>query len=37
MLEAAIRLHQEGAIPPSTHLIDLDTVAHNASVIADSA
>jgi predicted amino acid racemase len=37
MLEAAIRLHQEGAIPPSTHLIDLDTVAHNASVIAESA
>jgi predicted amino acid racemase len=37
MLEAAIRLHQEGAIPPSTHLIDLDAVAHNASVIADAA
>src|SRR5215472_4759299 len=37
MLDAAIRLHQEGAIPPSTHLIDLDAVANNARVIADSA
>jgi predicted amino acid racemase len=37
MLEAAIRLHQEGAIPPSTHLIDLDAVAHNAQVIAEAA
>jgi predicted amino acid racemase len=37
MLDAAIRLHQEGAIPPSTHLIDLDAVAHNASVIAEAA
>lgn len=37
MLEAAIRLHQEGAIPPSTHLIDLDAVADNARAIADAA
>jgi predicted amino acid racemase len=37
MLEAAIRLHQEGAIPPATHLIDLDAVANNARVIADAA
>lgn len=37
MLEAAIRLHQDGVIPPSTHLIDLDAVAHNARVIADAA
>ena len=37
MLDAAIRLHQEGAIPPSTHLIDLDAVANNASVIAEAA
>jgi predicted amino acid racemase len=37
MLEAAISLHQEGAIPPSTHLIDLDAVAHNAGVIAEAA
>jgi len=37
MVEAAIRLHQEGAIPPSTHLIDLDAVANNASVIAEAA
>jgi predicted amino acid racemase len=37
MLEAAIRLHQDGAIPPSTHLVDLDAVAHNASAIAEAA
>src|SRR5207253_697637 len=37
MLEAAIRLHQEGAIPPSTHLIDLDAVARNASAIVGAA
>jgi predicted amino acid racemase len=37
MLEAAIRLHQDGAIPPATHLIDLDAVVHNAGVIAQAA
>jgi predicted amino acid racemase len=37
MLDAAIRLHQDGAIPPSTHLIDLDAVADNARAIADAA
>jgi predicted amino acid racemase len=37
MLEAAIRLHQEGAIPPATHLIDLDAVCSNARVIAEAA
>jgi predicted amino acid racemase len=37
MLEAAIRLHQDGAIPPSTHVIDLDAVAHNAGAIAKAA
>jgi predicted amino acid racemase len=37
MLAAAIRLHQEGAIPPATHLIDLDAVANNARVIVDAA
>jgi predicted amino acid racemase len=37
LLDAAIRLHQEGAIPPSTHLIDLDAVANNARAIADAA
>lgn len=37
MLESAIRLHQEGAIPPSTHLIDLDAVSENAGAIADAA
>jgi predicted amino acid racemase len=37
MLEAAIRLHQDGRIPPATHLIDLDAVATNARLIADAA
>jgi predicted amino acid racemase len=37
MLEAAIRLHQDGAIPPATHLIDLDAVASNARSIGEAA
>jgi predicted amino acid racemase len=37
MLAAAIDLHQAGAIPASTHLIDLDAVADNARAIAESA
>jgi predicted amino acid racemase len=37
MLEAAISLHQEGVIPPATHLIDLDAVADNARLIAEAA
>jgi predicted amino acid racemase len=37
MLDAAIRLHQDGAIPPNTHLIDLDAVADNARAIKRAA
>ena len=37
MLDAAVRLHQDGLIPPSTHLVDLDAVADNARAIASAA
>jgi predicted amino acid racemase len=38
LLDAAIRLHQSGAIPPNTSVIDLDAVSRNAaSVAAESA
>jgi predicted amino acid racemase len=37
MLDAAIRLHQDGRIPPNTHLVDLDAVADNARAIAGAA
>ncbi len=34
LIEAAIRLHQEGRLPANTTVIDLDTVAANAGVLA---
>ncbi len=37
LLEAAIELHQSGRIPASTQVIDLDAVAENATVLAQSA
>jgi predicted amino acid racemase len=37
LLEAAIELHQNGIIPAATHVIDLDAVAENASVMAEAA
>ncbi|MEA2597511.1 MAG: hypothetical protein QOF01_3980, partial [Thermomicrobiales bacterium] len=37
LIEAAVRLHQDGAIPPNTWLFDLDAVAHNARLQADAA
>ncbi|HEY7030499.1 MAG TPA: alanine racemase [Thermomicrobiales bacterium] len=37
IVEAAVRLHQDGAIPPNTWLYDLDAVAHNARIQADAA
>lgn len=37
LMEAAIRLHQDGRIPPDTWLIDLDTVAENARALSDKA
>ncbi len=37
LVEAAIELHQRGALPPGTFLIDLDTIADNASLLASEA
>lgn len=37
LLQAAIELHQNGVIPAATHLIDLDAVAENATVMAKAA
>src|ERR1700729_4222764 len=37
MLDSAIRLHQEGSIPPSSPLVDRDAVANNRGGIGDAA
>jgi predicted amino acid racemase len=37
LIEAAIQLHQSGAIPPATYVLDLDTIADNARAMADAA
>lgn len=37
LVEAAIRLHQDGAIPAGSFLLDLDAIEHNASLLAESA
>lgn len=37
LVEAAFALHSAGTVPPDTYLIDLDTVARNASVLAAEA
>ncbi|HZU14394.1 MAG TPA: alanine racemase [Chloroflexota bacterium] len=37
LLATAIELHQSGRIPPSTYVIDLDTVAENARALASEA
>ena len=37
LLEAAIELHQSGAIPAGTYVIDLDAIADNAALLADAA
>jgi predicted amino acid racemase len=34
LLQAAARLHQSGALPPNTYVIDLDAVTRNASALA---
>ncbi|WP_194899872.1 alanine racemase [Catenulispora pinisilvae] len=36
-LEAAISLHQSGALPPNTYVVDLDTVQANARLIKAEA
>jgi predicted amino acid racemase len=37
LLETALELHQGGRIPPNTWVVDLDTIAHNARVLAGEA
>ena len=37
LMEAAVRMHQSGRIPPNTWLIDLDTVADNARALSGVA
>ena len=37
LIEAAIRLHQEGRIPANSTVVDLDTVAANAALIKTAA
>lgn len=37
LIDAAVTLHQRGALPANTYLIDLDTVQRNAGVIAAEA
>lgn len=37
LIEAAVRLHQDGKVPTSSWLFDLDAVAHNARVLAAEA
>ncbi len=37
LIDAAIRLHREAAIPPNTFVIDLDTVEHNAALLGEAA
>jgi len=37
LIDAAVRLHQDGTIPPNTWLFDLDAVAHNARLQAQAA
>lgn len=37
LIRAAIDLHQAGTIPPATYVLDLDTIADNASAMAAAA
>lgn len=37
LIATAVRLHQEGAIPPNSYVIDLSAVRHNAAVLAEEA
>jgi predicted amino acid racemase len=37
LIDAAVRLHQDGTLPPNTWLYDLDALAHNARLQADAA
>ncbi|MBU3536789.1 YhfX family PLP-dependent enzyme, partial [Alkalihalobacillus clausii] len=37
LVEAAVCLHQSGALAPNTHLIDLDALERNAAILAKTA
>lgn len=37
LLKAAARLHQEGAVPANSWVIDLDVIAENAAILAQTA
>lgn len=37
LLETAVKLHQSGRIPPSTYVMDLDTIAENARALSAEA
>jgi predicted amino acid racemase len=37
LMEVAVKLHQEGRIPPNTWLIDLDAIAENARALSAEA
>lgn len=37
LMEIAIKLHQDGRIPPNTWLIDLDAIAENARALSAEA
>lgn len=37
LVEASLRLHRDGQIPPNTYVYDLDMIARNAKELADGA
>lgn len=37
LIEAATRLHQAGALPPNSWIIDLDVIAENARILSEAA
>lgn len=37
LIDTAVKFHQEGKIPPNSWVIDLDTIADNAEILANKA
>lgn len=37
LIDAALRLHAEGRLPPNTYVLDMDAIRKNARTLADSA
>ncbi|MFO7273643.1 MAG: YhfX family PLP-dependent enzyme [Bacillota bacterium] len=37
LIEAALRLHAEGRLPPNTYVLDMDAIRHNARTLAAAA